>query len=155
MEVEEFKKKYAQISKRHKLPSFDELNLDFEIDKLDKDSDNLLRCIRKVMMEKIVNSITFLEMLVNPVNAPRMYIPYIRTMGVEDRKIIDEIYSSLAELSVLSLELEIYSSEADEAVLVNNVFEKWKEVKPKFRQILKNMKAPKNSIEKKERSYFG
>src|SRR3989344_3704979 len=139
MEVEEFKKKYLQIGKRHKLPSFDELNLDFEIDKLDKDSDNLLRAIRKITMEKIVNSMGFLEMLVNPVNAPRMYIPYVRTMSVEDKKIIDEIYSSLAELSVLSLELEIYSGEGEEAVLINSVFEKWKEIKPKFRQILKSM----------------
>ena len=155
MEVEEFKKKYLQIGKRHKLPSFDELNLDFEIDKLDKDSDNLLRAIRKIMMEKIVNSMGFLEMLVNPVNAPRMYIPYVRTMSVEDKKIIDEIYSSLAELSVLSLELEIYSGEGEEAVLINSVFEKWKEIKPKFRQILKSMKAPRNFSEKKERSYFG
>ena len=155
MEVGELKKKYEQLAKKHKLPSFDELNSDFEIDKLDRESNNLLRAIRKLIMEKIVNSMSFLEMLVNPINAPRMYVPYIATMEVGDKKIIDEIYSSLAGLSVLSLELEINSEEKDEAVLINSVLGKWKELKPKFSQILKNIKEPKNSVAKKERSYFG
>jgi len=155
MEVAELKKKYEQLAKKHKLPSFDELNSDFEIDKLDRESNNLLRAIRKLIMEKIVNSMSFLEMLVNPINAPRMYMPYIVTMEVMDKKIIDEIYSSLAGLSVLSLELEINSEEKDEAVLINSVLGKWKELKPKFSQILKNIKEPKNSVAKKERSYFG
>ena len=155
MELKDLKKEYEKLESRHKLPKFDELNADFEIEKLDKQSDKTLRAIRKVMMEKIVNSMSFLEMLVNPINTPRMYLSYINTMSHEDKKTIDNIYTSLAELSVLSLELEIDTTEEKEAGLIKDVFKKWQELKGGFKQIIANIKTPKNSIVKKERNYFG
>src|SRR5688572_7419537 len=109
MELECLKKEYEVLAKKYSLSSFNDLNNDFEIEKQDKQSDTLLKVIRKIVMDKIVNSITFLEMLVNPINAPRMYLPYIRAMSVEDRKSIEDIYNVLAELSLLSLDLEIDS----------------------------------------------
>ena len=157
MKLEDMKKEYEKLSKKYNLPKFNELNSDFEIEKFDKDSDSLLKAIRKLMMEKIVNSMTFLEMLINPVNAPRMYMPYLRTMSTEDRKIIDDIYSTLADLSILSLDLEIDSSEKSEGDLIKKVSDKWVFAKPGFRKILGNMKKPSNvsNDNKKERSYFG
>lgn len=154
MKLKELKKEYLRLEKKYKLPKFIELNRDFEIDKLDKDTDLLLRAVRKLMMEKIVNSMSFLEMLVNPVNAPRMYIPYVRTMSLEDRKIIDKIYVELAGLTLLSLELEIESNEKNEADVIKRAFSVWQGLKPVFRIILNNIKKPRN-FEKRERSYFG
>jgi len=156
MNLEEFKKEYEKSAKKYGLPSFEKLNLDFEIDKLDKDTSSLLRMIRKLMMEKIVNSMTFLDMLLNPVNAPRMYFPFIRTINIDEKKIIDKIYSKLADLSLLSLDLEIDSNEKSEANLIKKTFNSWNQLKPDFRQILSNIKKPKNlDNNKKERSYFG
>lgn len=150
------KREYEKLAKKYDLPSFEKLNCDFEIDKLDKDTDFLLRAIRKLIMEKVVNSMSFLDMLINPVNAPRMYLPYIRVMSADDRKTIDEIYSALADLSVLSLDLEIDSNEKGEAELIKKVYDKWNSLKDGFRKILGNMKAPKNlNNNRKERSYFG
>ncbi len=155
MELSKLKKEYGKLKEKYKLPDFKEINMDFEIDKLDKEMDNVLKAIRKIMMEKIVNSMSFLEMLLNPVNAPRMYQPFIRTMIVDDKKAIDDIYSSLADLSLISLDLEIESSEKGEAELINLTFSKWGELKPKFGQILKSIKQPRDANVKKERSYFG
>ncbi len=156
MTLEALKKEYEKFAKKYNLPSFRDLNLDFEIDKFDKETDFLLRAIRKLMMEKIVNSMTFLEMLVNPINAPRMYLPYIRSMSVEDKKMIDDAYSNLADLSILSLDLEIDSNEKTETDLIRKIYDKWKELKPGFIKILQNMKHPKNlNNNRKERSYFG
>src|SRR3989344_4566905 len=103
MELNELKKQYSELAKKYKLPDFKAINEDFEIDKIDKETDCLLRLIRKVMMEKIVNSVSFLEILINPVNAPKIYINHIKNLNSEDRKVVDDIYSSLSELSVLSL----------------------------------------------------
>lgn len=155
MDLNNLKKNYEQSSKKYKLPSFNALNIDFEIDKLDKNTDFLLRTIRKLMMEKVVNSINFLEMLLSPINTPRMYLSYIRTMSVEDKNIIDKIYSNLADLTLFSLDLEIDSTEKKEADLIQKVFNEWNSLKPLFRQLLNNVKKPKNSVIKKERSYFG
>ena len=154
MELENLKKNYEKIAKNHKLPSFSELNADFEIEKLERESDNLLRSVRKIMMEKIVNSMGFLDMLINPVNAPRMYLPYIQTMTNGDRKDLDSVYSSLGDLIIHSLDLEVDSTNENEAKLIKEIFVKWGELKGKFRQILDSIKKPRNFV-KKERSYFG
>ena len=155
MELKDLKREYEKLESKHKLPNFEELNRDFEIDKLDKQSDKTLRAIRKIIMEKIDNSMRFLEMLINPMNTPRMYLSYINSMTHDDRKVIDNIYSSLADLSIISLELEIDTTEENEASLIKRVFNKWQELKGGFKQIITNIKMPKNSVSKKERNYFG
>lgn len=154
MELENLKKEYEKLAKAQKLPSFSELNADFEIEKLEKESDNLLRSVRKVMMEKIVNSMGFLDMLINPINAPRMYLPYIQTMSIDDRKSIDVVYSALGDLIINSLNLEVDSNNENEAKLIKEIFAKWGELKVKFREILGSIKKPRNFV-KKERNYFG
>ncbi|MBU0761220.1 MAG: hypothetical protein KJ600_02930 [Nanoarchaeota archaeon] len=155
MEFDELKDEYVKFVEKYNLPSFQELDEDFEVGKIDRESDTLLRAIRKVMMEKIVNSLGFMEMLLNPMNAPRMYLSYIRAMGDGDKKIINKIYVEFSELSVLSLEREIDYDEKAEAELIKKVFEVWGELKPDFRKMFANMKKPNNDLAKKERSYFG
>jgi hypothetical protein len=126
-ELKDFRKKYEGFAGKYSLPGFSELNGDFEIDKIDKESEYFLRVIRKVMMEKVVNSLNFLDMLMNPVNAPRIYHGYIKGMSVEDRKVIDELYVSLGELSVISLGMEISYDEKEEAKLIKDIFKSWGE----------------------------
>ncbi|MBX4196203.1 hypothetical protein KW805_01290 [Candidatus Pacearchaeota archaeon] len=154
MELQDLQKAYLSLSKQYKLPSFKEMNEDFEIDKIERESDTLLRVIRKMMMEKVVNSLTFLEMLINPTNTPRIYFSYIRSMSADDRKIIDDIYTILGELSILSLDLEIDYAEKKEASIIQKIFTTWKSVKPKFKLIMDHMKKP-NGFTKRERNYFG
>ncbi|MBU0466253.1 MAG: hypothetical protein KJ718_01990 [Nanoarchaeota archaeon] len=155
MELNELKKEYAKLAKTYGLPSFNETDKCFEISKIDKESDTLLRAIRKVMMEKIVNSLGFVEMLLNPMNAPRMYLAYIKSIGFEDKKAIEKIYGTFADLSVVSLEREVDYGEKEEAELIKKIIKTWNELKPEFRKILKNMKKPNNDLKKRERSYFG
>ena len=154
MELDELKKRYAEHEKKFGLPDYKEMNDDFEIDKIDRDSDTFLRVIRKVMMEKIVNSMGFVDMLLNPVNAPRIYYSYIKSMSSEDKKIIEKIYSFLADISVASLALEIDSDDKKEAVLIKRTFQGWKAHKKEFEKIIANMNKPNSNI-KKEKTYFG
>jgi len=155
MELEDLKEEYVKLGKEYKLPSFKELEEGFEIAKIEKDTETILRAVRKVMMEKVVSSLGFVEMLLNPMNAPRMYLNYIKLMGGEDKKSIEKIYSSLADLSVYSLEREVDYDEKGEAELIQKIFDTWGNVRPEFRKILASMKKPNNSSMMKERSYFG
>ena len=154
-ELKELKETYKEYQKKYKLPSFEKLNEDFEIEKIDKKQDCFLRTIRKVMMEKIVNSLGFLEMLTNPINAPKIYYPYLKNISAEDRNIISELYSALGNLSMTSLSMEIDYAEKGEADFINQVYKTWNEIKPKFRKMMVNMQKPNISEEKKEKSYFG
>jgi len=154
MELSELKKEYARLMEKYGLPTFKELNESFEIEKIDKESEILLRNIRKFMMEKIVNSMNFVEMFFNSMNAPRMYLPFINTMSVEDRKIIENIYKKFAELILNSLSNEIAYSEKKEAELVIKINNVWDSVKDDFLRLIEKVGKP-NSASKKERSYFG
>ena len=154
MELIDLKKQYEPLSKKHKLPSFEKLNEDFEIDKIDRETDFLLRLVRKTMMEKIINSLGFIEMLLNPVNAPRLYLGYIKSISQEDKEKIDKIFEALADLSLNSLSLELSSDESKEAELIQKIFSKWNELKPDFNKIMDDMKNPK-AVSKKEKSYYG
>lgn len=158
MEVKELKKQFESMEKKFKLPSFRELDDNFEIFKVDRESDNLLRAVRKQMMEKIVNSLSFVEMLLNQVNAPRMYFTYMKTMSANDRKILEEIYKNFAELIVSSLQAEVIYHEKDEADLIREINKVWKENAANFSKILANIQKPNGdntNSQKKERNYFG
>lgn len=155
MELAQLKSAYEKLKDKHKLPSFDKINNDFDIDKIDRESDVLLKVIRKVMLEKIINSLNFIEMIYNPANAPRVYQNFLRTITQEDKKIIDRIYSALSEISVDSLDLEIESSEKKEADLIVRTSKIWDDTRKDFHQIINKIKNPVNSTAKKEKSYFG
>ncbi|MBI5803626.1 hypothetical protein HY450_00105 [Candidatus Pacearchaeota archaeon] len=155
MELKELKKEYEVLKKKLDLPSFKELNEDFEIDKISKESGTLIRAIRKIVMEKIVNSLTFIEMLLNPMNAPRMYHPYIQSITSEDKERIDKIYLTLAEISIESLKCEIEYKEKKEADIIKSSFKIWQTLKPDFLAIISKIRSPNSSSQKKERNYFG
>lgn len=154
LSLNDLKSLYGGLAGKYDLPSFEDLNNAFEIDRIDRESDCMLRVIRKVIMEKIVSSLTFLETLMNPVNAPNIYLHYIKSMDSDDRKIINEIYAVLGKLSIDSLNLEINYREDKEAELIRDSVSDWEKIKNDFEKILRNMKNPKTT-EARERNYFG
>jgi len=155
IDIHHLRKAYAKLAGKYDLPGFDELNEGFEIAKIDRDVGTLLRAVRKTMMEKIVNSLSFVEMLLNPVGLPRMYMAYVKVMSVDDKKKLDGIYSELSTLSLLSLEREIEYSEKGEAELINKVCKVWNSVNGDFVRLLGKIRKPRAESVKKERSYFG
>ena len=155
MEFYDLRKSYDVLVKKYKLPSFVEVDADFEIHKIDRESETLLRSVRKQMMEKIVNSVGFVEMLLSGMNAPRMYFTYIKTMPSEDRKAMEDIYREFSSLIISSLELEVDYSEANEAELVKKIMKTWEGARKGFKKVLHNIQKPSSSEKKKERSYFG
>lgn len=155
MDLAELKKRYSELEKKHRLPTFKDLNGNFEVDKIERDSDFLLRVIRKAMIEKVVNSLGFCEMLLNPVNAPRLYYSYIKSMGNDERKQVERMYSALAELSVNSLALEIDTNDKKEAELIIKANKVWESLKPDFRKVISAVQSPTNTDTKRDKSYFG
>ncbi len=155
MNLAELKKLYAGLEKKYELPSFEELNRNFEIEKIRRGQVNLLKTIRKTMMEKIINSMGFMETLLNPMNAPRIYLVYMKSMSNEDRAEVEKIYSILGDLVLGSMGLEIDYDEKKEAEMIKKVVKDWESIKPGFRKIIENMQKPASASASKEKSYFG
>ena len=155
MEIKELKVTYLNYQKKFKLPDFDKLNEQFEIEKIDRESDILMRVIRKVMMDKVVNSLSFLDMIINPVNAPRIYLPFIKSLSDKDGVVIDKLYAVFGNLSLECLSLELEYNEKKEAEMIKKIYDNWEEVRPEFVDFLKRVHKPLKSETKKEKSYFG
>jgi hypothetical protein len=154
MNVKELKKAYLEKCKKYSLPDFDKMNQDFDLEKIKRESYILLRGIRKIMTERISQSMSFLEMLMNPVNAPRMYFNYIKTIGVEEKKKLDDMHAKLVEATLISFECEMDYDEKEEAKAIKKTFDIWQELKPGFKEIFKKVRNPV-AFSKKDRGYFG
>ena len=155
MELKELKNLYFGYEKKYKLPSFDKLNEQFEIEKIDRESAILMRVIRKIMMDKIVNSLAFLDMIANPMNAPRIYLSFIKSISDKDKEVMDKLYDSFGSLSLSCLALELDYSEKKEAEMVRSIYEQWEKARPEFSDLLKRVHKPVKNDVKKEKSYFG
>lgn len=150
-----FRDQYDALAKQYSLPLFAEINNDFELEKISQESATILRVVRKTMMEKIFNLLNFLETLLNPVNAPRTYLPYIKVMSSEDRQMIDKLYSTFGKLTLRALPLEINYTEKREAIMIKDIYGIWQDAKPQLAEIMEQMTLPSNGFSKKERSYYG
>lgn len=156
MELKDLKRKYEPIEKKYNLPSFEQLNIDFEIEKITVESDFLLRVIRKIMMDKIIGFLNFFEKIIsNPTGMPRVYYPFIKSITVEDRKEMEKIYDDMGALSLESLELEIITSEKAEAKMVKKIYDCWEKIKQQLYNLAEKMKTSDGQTIRKEKSYFG
>ncbi len=155
MDLVTLKKEYLVIEKKYKLPSFSEINAIFEIEKIEQDTENLARAVRKFMIDKVLNTLSFIEMLIQQVNAPRLYQNYLRTIPVKDKESLQKIYEKLGELSLLSLVLEVDTNEKKECDAIVKFYETWKSIKPALLLILESIQRPATQEAKKEKSYFG
>ncbi len=156
MELEQLKKDYAILEKKYKLPKFSVMNEYFEIEKLEKDTDFLLRDVRKIMMEKVVRYIQFVEMMINPSQAPPMFTLFLKNVSQDDRRTLEKIYSDFIKLELSSLRAEIDYSEKGEAELIKKINSTWEESRKDMALAIDIMERNWNSSSaKKDKSYFG
>lgn len=154
MEIEQLKKSYSGYEKKYKLPSFKELNENFEVEKIERESEILPRVVRVVMMEKVMATQRFIESLLAPQQAPRMLYKYIKSMSQEDRKNLDKLYDSFATLMLKSLSLDVEYKEDKECAIIKEIFSTWTGSKKMLHGIIENIQNPKDLEQKKDKSYY-
>lgn len=156
MELKDLKKAYRESAKKYKLPEFKEINECFEIDRIDRDTDVILRDVRKVMMDKIVGYKRFLEMMIAPASASPTFLMFIKEVTKEDQSQIESVFKKLTELELDSLDLEIDFSEKAEAEMIKKIYEAWSDLKLGLKKISVMMRRNWMSASKKnDRAYFG
>ena len=154
-DISKLKEQYASFVGKYKLPSFEALNADFDIDKIEQDSTLVLRSVRKAVLEKVFNTLSFFEMLLNPANAPRMYFSYLKTMPVEDKAILEKLYNSFGSLVLAALPLEAGYDEKAEAAMIVRSSQVWHDAKKDLTTLFQHVANPVSAQKKKEKSYFG
>jgi len=154
--LDDVKKKYGPLCKKYKLPSFDELNKEFEIEKIQEhETDYILREIRKAISEKMSAFLRFFETVLNPVMAPVFIIAALKNLENGEKQKIKEIYEAMVSVEIGTIELDVEYSEKKEAEFIIKASKKWKSIKPDILEIMKIIEKSHSISEKKGNSYLG
>jgi len=155
--LEELKKDYEKLRGKYSLPSFRELNEEFDIEKAEEhETECLLREIRKLVMEKTIAYLRLIEMLLNPSNAPMFFFVLVKGLTSQDKRLLEKLYDKLGSFEIEILELDCDYSEKKEAEFIKKLVGEWPSVKEdmlKLTEILRRNWNQKSS--KSERGYFG
>jgi len=151
------KNNYEKERKRYKLPTFQQLNEEFEIERVaDHETDMLLRDIRKAITEKAVAFLRFLELVLNPTNAPFFMFAILKNLTAPDKKLIEGIYQKLCEFEIKAISLDMDYNEKSEAEFIKYAAKQWQSMHNEMKELGDVIsKAWHASSEKKERNYFG
>ena len=155
--LEDLKKEYLELQKKYELPSFEELNNDFQIEKAaENETDFLLREIRKLIAERLFNYLRFIESLLNPVSVPMFVYSIIKTLDVKDKEKLTEAYKKLAKKEVDLLELDIESIDEKEVKFIKDSYRLWQEIKKDVLDIVRIIRKNWDSkVEENRKDYFG
>jgi hypothetical protein len=155
--MDKLKKQYSEIQNKYGLPSFEEMNQDFNIERAsDMEIELLVREVRKYMSDKLQNYMRFVETILNPSNASIFIFSIIKTIKEEDKKKLSDIYKKLSRYEVDLIELDVQYNEEKEANFIKEFFKVWQEVKKDMLSIVKVIKDNwDKESEKNPKAYFG
>jgi len=155
--LEKFKKTYKQFYKKYSLPDFDDLNRDFQIEKIAEiETDYFLREIRRFMSEKFISYLRFIESIINPVNVPMFVLSIVKAITSDDKKKLTQEYKKLAKIQVDLIQRDLDYSEQKEAEFIKDNFKVWKEIEKNILEITKTIdKNWDNKTQNNNRGYFG
>jgi hypothetical protein len=152
----EIKKQYEHIRRKYKLPDFDEMNKEFEIEKVqERETDFILREVRKAISEKVGAFLRFFETILNPVMAPVFILASLKNLNNADKEKIKEIYESMVELEIGTIRLDMDYNEKKEADFIIKAVKEWREIKPDVLDILETLEKSHSISEKKGNTYLG
>ncbi|UZE93895.1 MAG: hypothetical protein IB618_03990 [Candidatus Pacearchaeota archaeon] len=151
------KKEYEKYRKKYKLPRFSELNQEFEIEKIqEKETEFLLREIRRAISDKIAAFLRFFELFLNPTTAPVFILALLKTLNVRDKELVEKIYHNLVAFELTAITLDIVYNEKKEAEFIRYIFKKWQGFKKELIEFSRVIERTKTKArEKKRKSYFG
>ncbi len=155
--LENLKKEYLKKQKKYNFVDFKLMNEDFQIERISEiETEYLVRELRKFIAEKFSNYLRFVETILNPTNASMLVFYFIKSMSVEDKKILRDIYKKLAENEITILEFDIEFNEKREAEYIKNSFNLWQDMKKDLLDVISSIKKNLGSkFETNNKDYFG
>lgn len=155
--LEKLKKEFSKLQKKYSLPHFERLNEDFGIEKAaESESDFPIKEIRKQISEKVYNYLRLMETMINPVNAPMSILSVVKTLSVEDKSRLTEVYKKLVKVELQLVLTDVEFSEKKEADFIRDTYKVWRETKTEISEVLgKVEKSWETKTESNGRKYFG
>lgn len=150
------KQEYEKLRKLYSLPSFKQLNEDFDIERIArKETELLAREVRWRISERIASAMKFIELFLNPAAAPLFILSALKGIGAETRKLIEKAYHELVELELASLNLDLEYDEKSEAKFIKDVVQRWPALRSSIKQVNKALSEALRLKGKTKKDYFG
>ncbi len=151
------KKEYSKIQKKHSLPSFEEMNKEFQIEKIsESETEHLIREVRKYMAEKFSHYMRFVEVVLNPTNVPMFIFSIVKAITQEERNKLISIYKKLSKIEVDMIEIDLVFSEKKEADFIKEAHKTWHEIRNDLLSVVEVVRKNwDNKSEGKAKGYFG
>jgi hypothetical protein len=156
-DLAKLKENYRKLQAKHNLPSFDNLNEDFQIEKVaESETDFILKEVRTCITDKFFNYLRFIESILTPNNVPIFVFAITKTLGQKEREKLMELYKKIAKIDVDMIELDLQYSEEKEAKSVKTYYEMWQEIKKELIGIVNVIKKNWDvKIEDSGKGYLG
>ena len=148
---------YDELRKKYKLPSFDEVNYEFEISALDV---NKIPSLSRGILRAICNKMGLLLNYVEPVISPNPqglhgYIEIQNTTN-DEKKEIFEFYKDLSKKYHKAYSTELTEKEEEIIKEIKNVLKYWDSVRVRFKKISEVInKAWEKELEKEKIETIG
>ncbi len=155
--LEKLKKEYEKLQKKHKLPSFRELNEDFWLEEVaDEETELLIRKVRVKVGDHLSRAIRFIEGLLNPSSAPMFVFSIVKMIKTEDKNKLSEMYKELAKNEVKIIKLDFEFSEEKEAKFIRDSYALWQIMKKDLLRIMDSVDLKwDDKAETNNKGYFG
>jgi len=149
------KENYATLAKKYKLPSFQELNEEFEIEKIaEKETEVLLRHVRRCMLEKMSSVSRFFELILNPTEANLLILSLLKDVSPETKKKIENLYKEVSLIEIASIDLDLDYNEKNEAKFIAEASKDWKKLKANLK-VVSNQLGKSWHLKERTAEYFG
>lgn len=147
---------YSIYKKKHNLPSFAEMDNEFELNTIDT-PDFFLRQIKRKMKEKLQELSELFSEILNPSSDSLIQLSECRVFDAAEKDRIYELFREIQYYLKALQESEYINKEKQDAELINTIYKDWKNIKTKSLSYIKKLKESwKNEIKLKEAlEYFG
>ncbi|MEA3248316.1 MAG: hypothetical protein U9Q73_01280 [Nanoarchaeota archaeon] len=148
---------YDKLKQKYKLPKFDKLLEDFDIEKtIEKEPTFLVREIRRTINEKLSAYTHLFETLINSTTTPMFIFSALRKIDEDTKEKIKDVYKRLSKLQIKSIKLDTIYSEKSEAEFINIAFDEWQNLKEIINGIIEKLEENiREDNSSRERGYFG
>ena len=156
MKEANIKEEYENLSKKYKIPKFEILNEDFELEFI-KEKPFLLKQVRRKMNEKVIFFCRIVESLLYPNPQNIINVNELNSFSNDKKSELEKIYKELMYFERSSLFLDVLPEDKKEVEYINNFFNSGNRIKKHVEETVKTMQESwKNDIKETEKNdYFG
>lgn len=144
--LSKLKEAYKRLTKDSTLPSFEDFNADFQIEKVSPEETMALeREMRKEISEKFSNYLKVIETLLQPANATLFIFSIIKKISKEDQSTLQKVYEDLSIKELETVELDLEYNKNKEIKFIEDAYKLWQEQKPKLMKIFSKLRNSKEN----------